>query len=281
MRVRKNKQCFLFLLLSVLLLLSSCKTTRQVNEIALISKSKNIRIESIINQSIHYNTFSSSLKFNIEPGLKRKNISVDGQIRIIKDKTIQLSLRVPILNTEAARISITPEQIVVIDRLNKQFLAESIEKMKLLTSFDFDFYSLQALFTNRLFIAGKNSILPDDYDAFNMQEEEFYARLNHRDAQKVSYDFESDYTDKILKTKIYKGDTNMTWNYLDFGLTDNRRLFPMKMYMELIVPNDLISMDLSFSKVVIDKEFELDTTIPKKYKQVTIDQLIKAIQSSQ
>jgi hypothetical protein len=269
------------LLASVLLLLSSCKTTRKINEVTLISKSKDIRIASIINQSIDYNTFSSSLKFNIEPGMKQKNISADGQIRIVKDKTIQLSLRIPILNTEAARISITPEQIVVIDRMNKRFLSEPIEKMKMLTSFDFDFYSLQALFTNRLFIAGKNSIQPDDYDAFNMLEEEFYARLNHQDAQKIGYDFESDYTDRIFKTKIYKGDTNMTWNYLDFGLTDNRRLFPMKMNMELIVPNDLIFMDLSFSKVVIDKELELDITIPKKYKQISIDQLLKTIQSSQ
>jgi hypothetical protein len=76
-----------------------------------------------------------------------------------------------------------------------------------------------------------------------------------------------------------KETVNMNWAYQDFGLTSNKRLFPMKMNMELNIPNDLITMELSFSNVDIDTEFELDASIPTKYNQLTIEQVLRLIQS--
>jgi hypothetical protein len=280
---QSKKGNYLLFLAGMLVFFSSCKTSRQANAIALTKMEKVERIESIQYQSVPFNTLSSSLRFSIKPGMKKGATSANAQLRIIKDKIIQLSLRIPFLGTELARISITPEQIIIIDRNNKRYFSESMQKLQQTTSFDFDFYSLQALFTNQLFIAGKSSISTKDYDTFGWSEDQFFTRLNNTDNQGIHYDFVSDFTNRIVQTEMYKDkkQTSMNWSYKDFGLTSNNRLFPMKMTMELTVPNDLITLNLAFNNVDINTDFELDTTIPNRYQPIEIEQIIQLIQSFQ
>jgi len=142
---------------------------------------------------------------------------------------------------------------------------------------------LQALFTNQLFIAGKSSITPADYKAFNQNTDKSFVRLNTTDSQGIHYDFTGDSDNRIIQTEMYKNkkDINMNWLYKDFGLASNNRQFPMKMTMELTIPNDLITLNLTFNNVDIDTDFELNTEIPDRYQSVEIEQIIKLIQSFQ
>lgn len=260
---------------------SSCRTSRQIHPIALTKHTVEERVGLIMSRSIPYKTFSSDLRFGIKPGVNRKGITADAQLRIVKDEMIQLSLRIPILGTEAARINISPDQMLVIDRMNKRYFVESMENLKKHFPFDFDYYSMQSLLANQLFIACKQEVMPYDYASFSYREDEFSAVLSRQDSRGIVYDFTCDYSHNILKTEVYKNDktVNMNWDYADFGQTSDNRLFPMKMSMTLTVPDNLISMNLNFSNVDIDTAFELKTDIPSKYKQIDINQVIKLIQS--
>ena len=280
MKRNKNYCCLLFLA-GIVILFNGCKASRPATSVALSKMSKDERIETIKYQAIPFNTLSSSLRFSLKPGVKKNTISANAQLRIVKDKIIQLSLRIPILGTEVARLSITPEQVIIIDRNNRRYVSESMQRFKEMTSFDFDFYSLQALFTNQLFIAGKSSVSPGDYNTFSWNEDEFLFKLNNTDSQGIHYDFTGDFTNRIVQTEMYKNkkEANLNWLYNDFGLASNNRLFPMKMAMELTLPNDLINLNLTFNTVDIDTDFELDTSIPNRYQPVEIEQIIKLIQS--
>jgi hypothetical protein len=280
--MKRNKR-YLILLAATILLFSGCKTSRQTSSVVLTKMGKAERIESIQQQSIPFNTLSSSLRFSFRSEKKKTTTSANAQLRIIKDKIIQLSVRVPVLGTEVARISITPEQVIVIDRFNRRYVSQSIHAFRKITSFDFDFYNLQALFTNQLFIAGKSAILPEDYSAFNWSENQYLSKLNSVDSQGINYDFTSDFTHRIIQTEMYKDkkDVNLDWSYKDFGLTSNNRLFPMKMTMDLTVPDDQVTLNLIFNNVDIDTGFELDTSIPNRYQPVEMEQIIKLIRSLQ
>ena len=280
MNQNRKYSCSLFWV-GIIVLFSSCKTTHPTSSVTLSKMRKEERIEFIQYQAISYNTLSSSLRFSIKPGLKKNTTSANAQLRIIKDKIIQLSLRIPILGTELARISIMPDQIIIIDRSGKRYVSESIQKLQQISKFDFDFYSLQALLTNQLFIVGKPSIASENYNTFNWSEDEFFVKLSNTDNQGIHYDFFSDYSNRIIQTKMYKdkNEVNMNWLYNDFGLASNNQLFPMKMTMELTVPNDLTTLNLTFNNVAIDTGFELDTKIPDRYQAVEIEQIIKLIQS--
>lgn len=278
---RKNKYIAWVLCLGLAAFVSSCRTSRQIQPVALTKHTVEERVGLIVNRSLPYKTFSSSLRFGIKPGVNREGITVDAQLRIVKDEMIQLSLRIPILGTEAARINISPDKILIVDRMNKMYFTESMENLKKHLPFDFDYYSLQSLFTNQLFIAGKQEITPDDYASFGYWEDEFSAVLSLQDSRGIVYGFTGDYSHRILKTEVYKNDkaVNMNWDYADFGQTSGNRLFPMKMSMALTVPDNLISMNLNFSSVDIDTAFELKMNIPSKYKPIDINQIIKLIQS--
>jgi len=278
---RNRKFCYLLFLAGMIVVFSGCKTTRSSTSVALSKMGKEERIESIQYQAIPFNTLSSSLRFSIKPGKDKNTTTVNALLRIIKDKVIQLSLRIPFLGSEAARITFTPEQVIIIDRLNKRYLSESISDFQQTTSFEFDFYSLQALFTNQLFIAGKSSVSSNDYPTFNWSENEYLVKLNSMDSQGIHYDFTSDFSNRIIQTEMYKDKdkANLNWLYKDFGATSNNRLFPMKMTMELTLPDDLITLNLNFNNVDIDTDFDLDTSIPDRYQRIEMKQLIELIQS--
>jgi len=277
---QNRKQTFVFFLVGIIILLSGCKTTRQAATLTLSKTNKEGRIESIQNQSISFNTLSSPMRFSIQTKKQNNTTSANAQLRIIKDQIIQLSVRIPLLGTEVARISIMPDQIIIIDRINKRYVSEPIQKLKEITAFDFDFYSLQALFTNQLFIAGKPAITPADYKTFQWSENQFLSKLNNTDTQGINYDFVSDYSNRIIQTEMYKdkAKANLNWQYKNFGLASNNRMFPMQMTMALTVPNDLITLNLALNSVDIDTDFKLDTTIPKGYQYVEIEQIIQLIQ---
>jgi hypothetical protein len=276
---RKNKYILPLLFAGILLLAASCKTGKETGQIVLAKTSKEERINLLRYQSVPYKTFSSSLHFSFKTGKKGKGISADAQLKIVKDKALQLSAR--FMGFEVARVNITPSQVTIIDRIHKQYFSESMELLQSYAPFDFDYYSLQSLFTNQLFIAGKQAIAPEDYASFRLTEDDFSVIINNTDSRGINYDFTSDYTHRILKTEMYKNrqDAEMKWSYRDFGLTSDKKLFPMKMDMALTIPRELITLNLSFSSVNIDNEFELETNIPSKYERVHINQLDDLIQS--
>jgi len=280
MKQNKYKQ-FIFLTTGIIILFGGCRTTRRTASVALSEMNKEERIEAIQNQSVSFNTLSSSLRFSFKSKKKNSNASANALLRIVKDRIIQLSVRIPFLGTEVAKISIMPDQIIIIDRMNKRYVSEPIQKLKETAFFDFDYYGLQALFTNQLFIAGKPSITPADYKTFRRSDDKFYSKLNNTDSQGINYVFTGDYTNRIIQTEMYKDKSkaDVNWLYKDFGLTSNNLSFPMQMTMELTVPTDLITLNLSLNNVDIDTDFNLDTTIPKGYQQVEMQQIIKMIQS--
>jgi hypothetical protein len=259
----------------------SCKSSKEITGIALQKMTKEERLNSILFSELQYNTISSNLKFTVKPGTQKKEISVDAQLRIIKNEAIQFSLRIPLLGTEAFKILITPEQILVIDRLNKQYLSESMKSMKEKVSFDFDYYSLEALLTNRLFIAGKKEIIPANYPAFKIREDNFSVDVINTDRQGIQYSFTSDYSNRIQQTQLNqeKWKSHLQCQYTHWGLASNKRSFPMQVNLILDVPDDTYKMNLSFYSVDINPDFTIDyhTPNPDKYRQVTLQQIVKLI----
>jgi len=276
-----KKYGYLLMFIGIIILINGCKTSHKTTSIALSKMSKEERIESINSQSIQFNTLSSSLRFSFKPGIKKSTTTANAQLRIIKDEVIQLSLRVPIIGTEVARLSITPEQIIILDRTNRRYFSESMQVFRQMDSFDFDFYSLQALLTNKLFIAGKSTVSTENYKFFNWREDEFFTKLNNIDNQGINYDFISDFTNRIIQAEMYKNkkEINLNWLYKDFGLASNNRLFPMKMSIELTVPDDFITLNLTFNNLNINNNFTIETSIPNSYQRIGIEQIIILIQS--
>jgi hypothetical protein len=263
------------------MLLVSCKTSRQPASVGLQTMTKEERVSNMLQSEIQYDRLSSNLKLAIKPGKKNRETAVDAQLRIVKDEAIQLSLRMPILGSEVFKVLITPDNLLIIDRLNKHYLWESMQTIKDQAPFDFDFYSLEALFTNQLFIAGQKGLAPADYDAFQIQEDDFFVHLTYTDQQAIQYNFTGDYSHRIQTTQMEqsKWKSRLQCTYTDWGLTSDKRTFPMTMDMLLNTPEEVYNVKFSYKSVDINPDFTIDNAIPARYKQVTLQQVIKLIGS--
>jgi hypothetical protein len=275
----KNNKYFFFVPLigiSLILGMNACKSSKEISRIALPGKNKNERLDLIESQALHYETFSSNLTCTIKLGKESKKTSIDGQLKIVRDQAIQLSLKIPILG-EIFRLTITPDKIIAIDRINKQYLLEPMQYIRENAPFGFDFYSLQALLSNQIFIAGKNQVNPEDYALFRIHEDAYFVQIENTDTYNTGYAFTTDYTHRILNTQIYKTEwnTRMSWVYGNFEPADNKSLFPMNMKMELSLPDETVEMNLSFKTVNINRTFDVDANYPAKYKQVSLPEVLK------
>jgi hypothetical protein len=282
---RKNKYLFLIPAIGICLALgtNACKSSKETSRIALSGKSKNERLDLITGQAIRYETFSSSISCTIQIDKNTSKTGIDGQLKMIKDQVIQLSLKMPVLGTELFRLTLTPDKIIAIDRINKQYLLESTQRVREQVPFDFDFYSLQALLSNQLFIAGKNAIHPEDYELFRIHEDLYSVQIENTGTHNTGYAFTTNYTHRILNTQISKPEwnTRMSWIYAKFEPADNKELFPMNMKMELSFPDGTVTMNLTFKTVNINRTFSIDSNYPGKYRQVSLPEVIKLIKHLQ
>jgi hypothetical protein len=272
------------LLTGILLGGYSCKSSKENASVASLQKmSKEERLNTVLSSELQYNTFSSNLKFTIITGKQKKEASVDAQLRIIRNEAIQLSLRIPLLGTEAFKIVITPDRALVIDRLNRLYFSEAMSSVKAQVPFDFDYYSLEALLTNRLFIAGKKEIAPENYSTFKIQESDFRVNFINTDKQGIQYDFTSDYTHRIQSTQMNReeGEAQLQCKYSNWGFASNREYFPLRIDFNLNIPDETYRVNLSFKSIDVDTGFSIDRNVPNsgKYGQITLQQIMKLIKN--
>lgn len=91
-----------------------------------------------------------------------KSITLPGALRMRRDQVIRLQIFIPYIGTEAARIEFTPDYVLVVDRLHKQYVKGDYNQLDFLRNNGLSFYSLQALFWNQLMLPGTNRVSEGD-----------------------------------------------------------------------------------------------------------------------
>jgi len=275
MKQYKNIATVLFVIFS-LILISGCKSKKTITTGGeLIKKTYKEVIADALKTEINFKTLTS--KGNVELKSGSSSQKVPAVFKIVKDSILQVSLRIPIIGGEAMRMDMTPESIVIIDRLKKQYFSENFKDSEFLKKLDFNFYNLQALFTNKLFIPGKREISSSDYDNFMVTMANDLYMLQTRGKAALSYNFAVDASDHIVSTLIYNEQQNLSlqWSYQDF-IQDNGLTYPTTMLAKMEVAKKRADINISYNKLDIDKDFNVDTSIPSKYTKVGFKDLIGA-----
>lgn len=101
------------LVLLVLVCLAGCRTSRQA--------------ESVINKDT--GCLSSKVRLTI-PTSKEAILTVDGTLKLKAGERVQVSFQMPILRTEVARIDLTPDEILLVDRMGRRYVQASRKELK-------------------------------------------------------------------------------------------------------------------------------------------------------
>lgn len=269
-----NKIAVLLFIISALFAGSSCKSKKIITTGGTLEeKSHNRIIEDALSSEVKFKTLTT--KGNVEFKAGNSSQKVPAVFKMVKDSILQVSIRIPILGGEAMRLTITPDSIFMVDRMKKQYIAERFKDSKAIAGFDFNFYNLQALFTNKLFIPGNREVTEKDFQKYDISSPNDVYMLKTKGKGDLLYNFAVDATNHVASTLIYNEKKKITlqWSYNDF-IKDNNLVYPTNMQAKVDVAKRRVDINITYDKLEIDKSFSIDNSISPKYTKVDFSDLI-------
>jgi hypothetical protein len=215
----------------------------------------------------------ASIDFNIKSG--SKDITVDGKLSMRKDEVVRLQLS-PLGLMEVGRMEFTRDTVLIIDRMHKQYLKSSYDQVSFLRDNGIDFYALQALFWNQLFMPGEKSVSNSNSSKYNIKD-----RTISIEKGKMAYQWLADQTwEHITAAKAsYNGGSSksqLDWNYDEFKPFAGKT-FPALHQVKVSTRGRVIQVGIKIKNMKEDAKWDTETKVSSKYKPVELKDVINQI----
>ena len=262
----------------MVVLLASCSATKSLKKSHSIEGMTEMEfVESVIENTGGWRVLTAKMSLSLD--LEGKGVTkVSGTLRIKKGEVIQMSIA-PLLGIEVARAEISPNGILVIDRMNKRYVEVSFAEVKALAKADLDFHTLQALFLNELFLPGKDDLTVRDASSFKIEQEAEGVWLNVKRAKRFGYHFLTEAPEALLK-ESYIGlngtPYGLRWKYDDFRALE-RKQFPVDMKLAFEGGKKPVKAAMALSRLSTNGDWEAHTEVPKKYEKVELEEILKIL----
>jgi hypothetical protein len=216
------------------------------------------------------------MKFTVEYGPQQ--VSLTGNLKMKRDDVIRLQL-MAFGFVEAARIEFTRDYVLIMDRINKQYLKAPYAHVSFLRNSGINFYTLQALFWNELFVPGREGVDQAALDRFaaSLGDDEVVISLEDG---KMNYSWLANQNSgRITMANIayrdpFKGNTQLNWDYKSFGTLASKS-FPNQMDVTLTTPEKEIKLGIKLNYLGTESDWEPRTTVSDKYREVMIDDILR------
>lgn len=269
---------FYFLLGTMVALMASCSSSRKGTRLPRVGELSGTEyMEKLIDAAPHWDNLSGKASVELVLGQKGST-RVNGSLKIRRGEAIQLSVA-PVLGIEVARVELTPEGILVVDRVHKRFVKASFAEVSDLLHVKLNFNILQALFMNEIFLPGKMKLDLADVSAFTLETTSSHAILQPRGRNRISYQFLTSATNGLLEhTRIGLRGTgfSLNWNYSDFMNLEGRR-FPQHTNVSLVGLPDAYALNFKLSRLSVDSRWKGKTTLSARYEEIELQELLKAL----
>ncbi len=216
-------------------------------------------------------------KVNVTLTLGNQSVSTGGSLKMKKDDVIQLSLVDPILGAmELGRIEFTRTRVLVLDRMNKQYIDVPYSDVDFLQKANIDFNTLQSLFWNSIFEPGKSTPAAND---FHYEKAADGVKMTYRD-KLLTYGFHTQLKDGKLERTSITGNTaspyRCDFTYGDFT-TLNNLPFPREITMSFTTGGQTFAMSLSLGAIRNSSDWIARTSVPGKYSKANPEKIFKQL----
>ncbi|MDR1455489.1 MAG: DUF4292 domain-containing protein [Tannerella sp.] len=276
-----NRPTLFALCLSCFFLASGCRTSKlppaSDTKTASRPETEEAFFLSVREQSFRYETLSARMQVELTMPAG-KTFTSRATLKIWRNDRMQLSLQ-PLLGIEAFRVDIDPDSIRIVDRLNKRYLAEHFSHLKEISRIGFNFYSLQALFTNQLFLPGEAELPENAFIRFRQLPATGGYTLQTRDSARWQYSFTAGRDRKLYATRMTDtaSDHTLHWDYADFRSVGTQ-FFPMKIHGEWTGGEAGGALSVNYSHIDADVPVEIRPDIPPGYTRVNLSQIRKMLE---
>ena len=278
MMKKTTKLLWLSLMLVMGVMAVSCgsKKAATSGRVDMSGFSETAYLKAVVENAPEFDAFSAKMRLALSYG--GENISVGGSIKMKRDEAIQLSL-VAVGIVEAARIEFTPKRLLVLDRIGRRYVEVKYDDLPFFKDSKIDFYTLQALFWNELFLPGVKHVEKGDIYSFHLTRNETQATLTAEKGKRLSYSFLTALTTGLLEeSRIHvsakkENDYQLNWAYRDF-LTLAGKQFPSSMSLALQGIEKPMKASFNFSRWDTQLNYE-PLSVPNRYKQVDAAEILK------
>ena len=258
--------------------LASCSSTKMLKKSHFIDGMSEVEyVEKLINHAGEWDAFTAKVNLSVDLDGKGPT-KVGGTLRIKKGEVIQLSVA-PLLGIEVARVEITPSGVLVIDRVNKQYVKASFVELESWVHADLDFHSLQALFLCELFLPGKSRLTASDASDFRVDVEMQGVVLDVKKSGRFTYQFLTQASEAILKEScIGLSGTPylLRWKYDTFRPFEQGQ-FPTDMQIIFEGGKKTIKAALALSRLSTNSNWETHTEVSSRYTKVELADILKLL----
>lgn len=266
------------------LMLAACGTKKKtVNETKTSAPTLQSQefLQKVSDNAQYARFITSKVKFSVEVG--NQQLTLTGNLKMKRDDVIRLQL-MAFGFVEAGRLEFTKDYVLIMDRINKQFLKASYAQLDFLRNSGLNFYSLQALFWNELFQPGKSKMSDEmlkNYQTDLMGEDAIISM----ESGKLSYRWLADKDGALIKMAnimyddAIRGNYQLNWDYEDFRTSgkNGRKLFPFTHKILFNAPNKTVKLSMNLNYLENEEEWETRTEVSGKYREVSIDEILRRI----
>ena len=262
----------------LVLLLASCSSTQSLKKSQSIEgMTETEYVESVISHAGGWDAMTAKVALAIDWEGKGAT-KVNGTLRIKKGEVIQLSIA-PLLGIEVARADISPDGVLVIDRMTKRYVEVSFAEVKALANADLDFHTLQALFLNELFLPGKDDLTSRDASSFRLEVGRDGGTLDVKKAKRFSYRFLTQAPEALLKEScigLMNTPYRLKWEYAGFRPLD-AKLFPSEMQVSFLGAKKPVKASFALSRLSTNADWDTHTEVSKRYEKVELEDILKLL----
>ncbi len=237
-------------------------------------------LRKVSDNAVYSKNIVSKIKVSINTG--SNDISVGGSLYMRRDEVIRIQIT-PFGIMEAGRLEFTKDYVLLIDRIHKEYVKASYADVDFLQKNGLDFYMLQSLFWNQLFVPGLQKVTDSSLKNFKTQlsgASTTDVTLAHGN---MSYVWNTDSKTGLinsLNAKYGDGANNgasVNCKYSAFRQLGTKR-FPSDIFLTMatkaIRNAGKMSLRLQLNTLGTDSSWEAKTTVSSKYRQVGLQEIL-------
>lgn len=280
------------ILIAITMIMASCGSKKNLESTSTSSVTTSVDNASLKKvdyiKRINDNAVSSKnivSKIDFELDAMGKNITVDGKIYMRKDEVIRIVLS-PLGIMEVGRVEFTPDYVLVVDRLHKQYVKASYNDLDFLRNNGLTFYSLQALFWNELFLPGSNKLTDDLLKCFDTDMSAKVERKVTAKSGNIVFEWNTSTANaRINSANVNYGvgtakASNATWKYDSFSILASKQ-FPtthaLTFTSKAVKSNAPMKVNIKMKKLTTDPNWESLSKVSEKYTQVSAEEALKKL----
>ena len=240
-------------------------------------------MKKVLDNRVYAQNVVSDMTFNIK--MDGKDLTVPGSIHMRRDEVIRLQLFIPLLGTEVGRIEFSPDRVLIIDRMHKEYLEGDYTQLDFLEKNGLNFYSIQALFWNQLLMPGAKDVSEKDIPRVELvsSPQSSASQSIKLSNGKMTYNWTTQpATGQIVMTNIgyasaNSGASSLLWMYSDFR-TLGTKLFPAHQEFQFSTTATKqarnVKITLQMTQIKDKGDWEAKTVVSSKYKKIEASELL-------